>query len=452
MDPTPKAPAREPLGLRLLRSAITIGLTLALIVITALALIGFLPAVRAAFEPLFSYNTETPSVAIGLSCLVALLLPSILLAVAARKGWLTWPVLGIGAVLTGTVLVWLAADEPAIRQPLPIDEFSPAFAGAEQSSAVLMQYSRQAPSDEAKAFEKIKLAAVWNADATTREPARWLGFVAKNRAALESDWAAIAPQRRWLGELSAFDRLGDLTPAKPDANFISFQVWRTLAQRTCAQATLQALDGHGDDAISTLLPMLEAGRRLQPSSRTLVRTMIGIVIERMCVETAGIVLDQAPASAATRARLAAALSGENAPALARRLILVEYAQFAPSISSMKLGDLVTYNGERLPILRRPLNLFSRILINPNATINLYGSYLYELAALAETRELGKFAVRSKDFGNQLQHLSGMKNLGGRLLLNMAVPAYQKVVESFWQTNDVRETLRKRLATPVVAGK
>jgi hypothetical protein len=40
---------------------------------------------------------------------------------------------------------------------------------------------------------------------------------------------------------------------------------------------------------------------------------------------------------------------------------------------------------------------------------------------------------------------GMKNVGGRLMLSMAVPAYSKVVESHWKTADLRTALRVRLA-------
>ena len=373
-------------------------------------------------------------------------MPLIVLVVAERKRWLTWPVLAASWLVVLPVLGWLAWDEPAIRQPITIEEFSPAFDGAEKSFAVLMQYSKQTPSEEAKAFAATKLSTPWVA-ANPREPAKWLEFVTKNRPALEADWAALAPQRHWFGELAAFDRLGDLTPADYSANIISFQPWRTLSQRTCAAATLLALDGHGDEAIALLVPLLEVSRKLQLSSRTLVRTMIALAVERMTLETAGLVLDRTPVSAASRARLTAALANENAPALARRLLLVEYVLFAP-LNRMKLGDSIagTWGNEKF-ILRRPLNFLSALFLNPIATTNIYGDRVRELADLAEARELGKFAVRSQDFGNILLKEPGMKNVGGRLMLTMAVPAYSKILESHWKTADLRVALRTRLTTP-----
>ena len=444
MNTPMNTPARRPLWLRLLRSLVAIGLCLALTIITAVAVIGCLPIVTESFKQLFSWGDKVPKGAVGLTVLFVILVPLIVLAVAQRKGWLTWPVLAASWLVVLPVLGWLAWDEPAIRQPVTIEEFSPAFPGAEQSYAVLMQYSKQTPSDEAKAFATLKPAIQFSGN-SPRDPAKWLEFVTKNRPALEADWAALAPQRRWFGELAAFDRLGDLTPSDYSANTITFQAWRTLSQRTCAAATLLALDGHGDEAIDLLVPLLEVSRKLQLSSRTLVRTMIALAVERMTLETAGVVLDRTPVSAASRARLTAALANENAPALARRLLLVEYVLFAP-LNRMKLGDSIagTWGNEKF-ILRRPLNFLSALFLNPIATTNIYGDRVRELADLAEARELGKFAVRSQDFGNILLKEPGMKNVGGRLMLTMAVPAYSKILESHWKTADLRVELRTRLA-------
>jgi len=446
-DPASAAvPARAPLGLRLLRSLVLIGLCLALTVITAVAVIGCLPFVNEAFKQLFSWGSQIPKGAVAVTILFVILVPLIVLIVAERKRWLSWPVLATSWLVVLPVLGWLAWDEPAIRQPITIEEFSPAFPGAEQSYAVLMQYSKQTPSEEAKAYAAIKLSTPWVA-ANPRDSAKWIEFVEKNRAGLEADWATLAPQRRWFGEIAAFDRLGDLTPSDFSANIMSFQVWRTLSQRTCAAATLRALDGRGDEAIALLVPLLEVSRKLQLSSRTLVRTMVALVVERMALETAGSVLDKASVSAASRTRLADALAHENGPALARRLLLVEYVTFTPVFSRMKLGDSIagTWGNEKF-ILRRPLNLLSALFFNPIATTNIYGDRVRELAELAEARELGKFAVRSQDFSNILLRQPGMKNVGGRLMLSMAVPAYNKMLESHWKTADLRVALRTRLAT------
>jgi hypothetical protein len=447
MNPHPASaavPARAPLWLRLLRSLILLGLCLALTVITAIAVIGCLPFVTESFKQLFSWGSKVPKGAISLTVLFVILVPLIVLAVAERKRWLSWSVLAVSWLVVLPVLGWLAWDEPAIRQPITIEEFSPAFPGAEQSYAVLMQYSKQSPSEEAKAFAATKLRSPILANPD--DSAKWLESVTKNRVAIEADWATLAPQRRWLGELAAFERIGDLTPSDYSANIISFLPWRTLSKHTCALATLLALDGHGDEAIDLLVPQLEVSRKLQLSSRTLVRTMIAVVVERVTLQTAALVLDWTTVSPASRTRLAAALANENASALARRLLLIDYALFAPLSSRMKLGNhLAATWGNEKTLLRRPLNLLSALFFNPIATTNIYGDHMRELAELAEARELGKFAMRSQDFDNFLLKEPGMKNVGGRLMLTMAVPAFDKILERHWKTTDLRVELRTRLA-------
>ncbi len=367
-----------------------------------------------------------------------------LLAVAERKRWLSWPVLAVSWLGVLPVLGWLAWDEPAIRQPITIEEFSPAFEGSEKSFAVLMQYSRQTPSEEAKAFAANKLSSPTLANPDN--PAKWLESVTKNRAAIEADWATLAPQRRWFGELAAFDRIGDLTPSDYSANIMAFQPWRTLSKHTCAVAMLLALDGRGDEAIALLVPQLEVSRKLQLSSRTLVRTMIAVIVERVTMQTASLVLDRTTVSPVSRARLAAALANENGPALARRLLLIDYALFPPLSSRMKLGDhLAATWGNEKTLLRRPLNLLSALFFNPIATTNIYGDHMRELAELAAARDLDRFKVRSGDFSDFLLRQPGMKNVGGRLMLSVAVPAYSKILESHWKTADLRVALRTRLA-------
>jgi hypothetical protein len=417
-----------------------------LVLLTALATIGHVPLARATLEPLVRSRPEQVSlVAIGLMAAWVTLVPVALVAVVARRGWLRWPVLGLATALLLPVFVWLGTDEPAIHHPLPIEEFSPAFAGAEQSHALLMRYAKSSTDAEAVAFRTLQPAATWRADATTRDGAKFRTFVVAQRAAIEADWAALVPQRRWLEELATYERLGDLTPARLDTEILGFQVWRTLSQRLCAIAYLQAIDGRRDEALRTLRPLIHVARRLQSSSRTLVRTMIALVTERMATETALLVLELGEVGPAARAELLAALGAENAPALARRLVLVEYAIFAPVMLHEPIGSVLASQASERS--RSLLSLFSPILRNPNASLNLYGELLYRLAALAEKRALGEFAVQTKVFGEGIHRQPGMKNLAGRLMLDLAVPSFEKIVNSHWETADLRQKLRRQLALP-----
>ena len=443
-NPSVLAPVAEPLALRVLRSALAIALVLALTFLIGLAVVGWSTTAREALAPLFSFTTKgVPVVAAVFTIAFIVITPTALFTLAARRRRLTWLTLALGWVVMLVVFAWLARDDAAIRRPLTIEEISPAFDGAQKSYAFLMRYAKQHPSEEAKAFAKFKPAVQW-AGTGPREPEKWQEFLAKNRAGLEADWAALAPQRQWFADLNAFDRIGDLAPARFDSDLMSFAVWRMVSQRTCAAASCQVLDGRGDEALATILPLLELSRKLEPSSRTLVRTMIARVIQRLSLDSITFILNRHTPSPALRPRLAAALAGGNSPAGARRLILMEYPYLLSLVSSMRHLDRSLIEGEGESPIKGPLAVLSPFLFNPIATLNTYGDHLYELAGLAETRELGKFAVRSNSFSETFAQHGSPKNIGGALLLNLAVPAFDKVVKSYWEIEDLRAALHARV--------
>src|ERR1019366_9436273 len=161
------------------------------------------------------------------------------------------------------------------------------------------------------------------------------------RSEIEAHWSELGPERAWWTELNAFDRIGDLTEAGGDS--IPFIVLRTISQHGLAIARLQAMDGHGDEAVRTLLPFIQVGQKLQASSRTFVRAMIGTVTERTSLEAADFVLVTAPVSPAVRARLALTVQGIDPDAGAHRLEAFTYA-YAVSSWSPKVGDLLGAHG------------------------------------------------------------------------------------------------------------
>jgi hypothetical protein len=123
---------------------------------------------------------------------------------------------------------------------------------------------------------------------------------------------------------------------------------------------------------------------------------------------------------------------------------MEYPYLLSLVSSMRHVDRNLIEGEGESHLKGPLAALSPFLFNPIATLNAYGDYLYELAALAESRELGKFAVRSHSFAQSFERHGSPKNIGGALLLNMAVPAFDKILKSYWEIEDLRTALHARV--------
>lgn len=442
MNTPATAPAAR--SARILRSLAVTGLTLAVMLLLLVALFGWVPGAGALFSSFASDDSAKlhPLVALALG-LAILLGPAAALYFLRRKNLLTPPVLAAGWIVVLAVGLWLAWDDAEIRRPLPMEEFSPAFPGAAESFAVLMRYGTQSEDPAVKAFLDRKPALANFGGVRPTDAAKWREFITANRAALEADWAALAPERSWLAELAAFDRIGDLTVASISAPIIRFAVWRQLSQRAAAHASLLALDGHGDEAIDSLLPLLEVSRKLEPFSRTLVRTMIARVAQRLALDAASFVLDTATVSPEARARLAAALGNVNAAAGVRRVVLMEYAAFVPLFATMRLGD-IRADRPAPALIRHPLNAFSALFFNPNATANRYGAYSFELAALAEKRDLAGFAARQKEFNQLFGTPTTLKNPGGRVLLAMFIPAYDKIVQNYWETEDRRAALAARL--------
>jgi hypothetical protein len=356
----------------------------------------------------------------------------------------SWWRIALGYVALGVVLAYLAHDEAAIRHPLTMEEISPVFPGAEASFNVLMRYGKAHPlAQNFKALGFKNPYPSLNPDA----PGPWRETITARRAEFEAHWAELAPVRAWWAELNAFDRIGDLTPARVDAEIISFQVFRTMSQHGVAIASLQALDGRGDDAIDTLLPILQVGRKLQPYSRTLVRAMVGVVIERMSLKTAAFILDNSAVSPAARARLAAALQGGDPEAGARHLLSTEYALQLGAVGGKRLGELWAECGSRgmHPWLQRAFNAVSPFIYNPRATLNLDGDLYVDLQDLVGRRQLEQMDPRMKKFEQDVRPT--FKNLFGKLLVSTVVPTYSKVSQSYWTNQDMRAALLARVTKP-----
>ena len=59
-------------------------------------------------------------------------------------------------------------------------------------------------------------------------------------------------------------------------------------------------------------------------------------------------------------------------------------------------------------------------------------------------ELNGFSARQHDFVHALQYRSGIKNLGGTLVLSMTIPSYDRMVKAYWEIEDLRTALQARL--------
>ena len=306
-DPIPAPPGPPPVSAppatRYLRTVLITALGLSLGLLGLLNLLPTAPLLREALGPLVSEHLVVSGLAAFLIVASALLVPLAALGFCSRRGWLRWPqftVLALGILATFAYLMW---DDPAVRRPLTMDELSPALPGDEATFRTFLRYAKNSPAANAVKSPKLLVGSA-TGDIVTK-PDQWARFLRDHRAEIETEWAALAPVRAWWDELADQPRIGDLTPPNPSAPILAFQPVRLYSQLAVAVASLQALDGHGDDAMATVVRLYDVARKLEPNSRTLVRSMIAKVIQKMALQTGGFVLNHAAVSPAARAAFAA---------------------------------------------------------------------------------------------------------------------------------------------------
>jgi len=445
------APAASPwpLWLSAARLLNVAALTFAVGILLTIVLLAKVPMMR---QVIFANQPPDNDMGVNFTyfaLLVAFAGPLAVLIYGLRHRWLSWRVVTAVWVLVIGTMAYLAYDDPVVILPISLEEFSPALKGDEVGYQLSTRFSGVKP--DLKLDDKVTaLVSNLSGKATDTDILR------QHHDEIEVGWGNITVLRDWWGEMAALPRIGDLSRTNWDPN-PAFTPIRAYSRYACAHAELLALDGKGDEALATLGQLADVSQKLSATSRSLVRIMIAIVVNKMAITDANYVLDHGTTSPAAREKLAATLAeGLSGEAGARRMIMVEYVRQLPMYSTFHLDDLYTlskaagassdndYSAQR-SIWTHPLDLFDLLLTNPRATANLAGSYYSQAAELAAKR-LGGLAVLGENFELSLESRSAIKNMGGRQLLSMAIPAYSKIISEYWKEQDMRAALLTRLKT------
>ncbi len=339
------------------------------------------------------------------------------------------------------LLAFFATDEPAQPNRLRLEKLSPAFSGAAISDEVLLRFT----GDNERIWGSPRRMILGTNATMSSDPVdtvKFRHFLNTQRTEIEADWADLAVVRNWWDELAAFERLGDLSPGTPGDRTISFQPIRAYTQTAAAVAGREAVDGNGDAAFAILQPAIEVARKLEPASRSLIRSMISRVSQRLLIDAATYVLDTTEVPPEAKARFAEALgNGSGGPEGARHMIAVETARGAYLLED--------------PFRRMPGDLGAMaaipILYNPGRTLNAYLEWSARMQDLAARRDIATMDTLTEAWLKGSAGL-GVRNLGGKMLLQQMVPALSKVMDSYWKTEDKREALIKRLQEPGPAAK
>jgi len=227
----------------------------------------------------------------------------------------------------------------------------------------------------------------------------------------------------------------------------AFSPIRTYTRYAGAHAQLLALDGKGDEALALLGQIVDVGQKFSATSCSLVRNMIGVVMNKMALARVGYVLDHAATTPAARAKFAATLvAGQFGEAGARRMLMIEYVVFmVPMMLDQRLGDML-YGGDsaQKSLWEYPLDGLNSLLVNPRATLNLAGGYFSDMADLAARRDFVGMGTHGEKLEEEWSGGNPVKNIGGRYILAMSIPALSKVTVGYWQEQDARTALLARL--------
>jgi hypothetical protein len=278
----------------------------------------------------------------------------------------------------------------------------------------------------------------------------WQEFLANRRTVIENNWQKLEPVRIWLAELNAFERIADLDSNPNSSHALDYQVKRPLIQNTMAYASLQALDGQGDAALATLLPLFEVGAKLEAGTRGAQYWRDAREMQEGAIQAAGFVVDRAPVSAEARARFAAALSVRGGgPAGIRRLYAIRHARIEQTTVSFGRA-MIAWGWPSFDFLRPELDLMGTVVFNRHASLNRWSELLADVAEFGGRRDATKAQQRMTEFLTRESRVR-FKNFGNAWVVSMVARVGLKDVageqNKYWAEEDRRAALLRRLQSP-----
>jgi len=436
---------RSSWGIRALRLLATAALSFAMSILLMIFLLAKAPPVR---EVVFADYATPEASAVCFTLLaffVAFAAPLAVLIYGLRHGWMTWRIMGASSALVIGTIIYLAMDDVEVILPATLNELAPARPGDGESNKVVLRYAGKNPQDVLKVDDKIYYNGRWATDLNGKDTDA--AILTQHRDEIETAWTQVAELHQWFTELSAFPRIGDLTQGAADA-IPPFAVIRTYVRVACAKAELLALDGKGDEALGILRQVEDVAQKMQATSRSLVRIMIVMVMEKAVLDKVPFVLAHGETSPAARGQFATTLSaGLTGSAGARRMSMVEFVAITvPLVLNEPISPLLTVTHPDSPahyLLDVPLKLIDPLLMNPRATVNLAGNYFSTLADKAAQRDIAGMTAQGDQFELASNGAVPIKNIEGRQILSMIVPVYAKVVAQYWKVQDeIDATLAK----------
>jgi hypothetical protein len=272
----------------------------------------------------------------------------------------------------------------------------------------------------------------------------WMAFVRQHRAQFDAAWNADLLGREWFDAMAANEPQGIFPHGGADTPMLNFATVKRTAVIHWAHAQILQQEGKSDEAAAVLLKVLQSSYHLQRAGTLLVTQMIASVLVKGTYERLELLVSEGTPTAAAKVRVAAVL--RQAPPVPQNIALAFLGEdlFMRSALARMKGNY----GEAIKTVASSDNsrfsanrVIGQFLFNPNLTEREHAAFLAETSRLAQERKLSSQVAETRF--EALVNTKRLKNPVGHLFAVMSLPAFAKVSESFWSTEDLRRTLLPR---------
>jgi hypothetical protein len=278
-------------------------------------------------------------------------------------------------------------------------------------------------------------------------------MVSKDRAAFEEAWTNDTLGREWVDAMAAHEPVGIFPPAGFKDPAMTFSVLRRHCMVRWGIAQLLLIDGKSDEALRILLPLLQASYHLQKGGTSLVTQMIANVFIHGTHQRLQLILDADNLSSDARSEALAVLRGATSVELSiKNALLGEQLLVRSSIDSIGNAHTELTTAFQLAAAFSDTNhnyeavgnrFLVRLFFNPHRSEREYSDFLNEASRLAQQRKLDRMNENAAAYAAKISSWR-LKNPVGQQLIAMALPAFQKTFGRFWEVEDQRLALLKRL--------
>jgi len=326
------------------------------------------------------------------------------------------------------VLWWLLSDDPAVHYSTNIEDYVPSTEAGAEHWRSLYDISR------AIKDEHVINAALQPANFDPTDPQKLLLYAEQNQAELDKIFGVLEPYYEDLRDIAS----GPIGSDMDDWNdpIMPFVGLRTLARGAVLRFELCIAKQKTPCDIDQLLTIIQIVDNWYPHGRNLTDCMIGVVIINFSLECL--------------LRHVSHLT----PDQLRRVHAVLMAGATDYPAGIFLGLWAEYclvNNSIQEIMKIDGTWIARAFMLPNATMNQYGDALTTAEKYYQTHGSSGISMAFNETleSNREIHPRNLRNLPGRMLIDMMMPATNKVFVEAERTNQLRADLLaaidKRLA-------